>query len=130
MKGHCLCGAITFEAEGTPVSTLHCYCESCRRATSSPVTTFLTVKRAALTFAGNAPGVYVSSPGVERWFCETCGSPLGYVNEKDPKDFDLYAASLDDPASVKPEFHVYDAERLPWIALSDTLPRHSHGSDA
>lgn len=66
--GKCLCGAIRFAFTGQPKAALHCYCESCRRSTSSPVTTFVTVHQANLTFSGDAPGIYRSSPGVQRFF--------------------------------------------------------------
>lgn len=128
--GRCLCGATRFSFSGQPSAVLHCHCESCRRATSSPVTTFLTVTRAGLEFEGDAPGIYSSTAGVERFFCRSCGSPMGYANAKYPDDFDVYAATLDDPTFVEPQFHAHHAERLPWIELTDTLPRHPHGSDA
>jgi hypothetical protein len=130
MTGRCLCGATQYVYRGEPSAVLHCHCESCRRATSSPVTTFLTVARADLTFNGDELGVYSSTPEVERYFCRSCGSPMGYANAGTPDEFDLYAATLDDPASVEPQFHAHHAERLAWIELTDTLPRHPHGSDA
>ena len=126
--GRCLCGNVRYSFEGEASAVLHCYCESCRRATSSPVTTFLTVARNAINFTGEELGVYASSPGVERYFCRTCGSPMGYANAKVPHEFDLYAASLDNPSAVMPDFHVYHSERLPWIKLDDALPRHDNGT--
>lgn len=53
---------------------------------------------------------------------------MGYQSDHEDGDFDLYAASLDNPETVVPEFHAHDGERLPWIALADTLPRHTKGS--
>ena len=48
--GRCLCGAIQYEYEGEPLEVAHCHCESCRRQTSSPIATFVTVTKAALRF--------------------------------------------------------------------------------
>ena len=123
--GHCLCRAVQFEFEGDPVATFHCQCETCRRATSSPMTTWLTVAKAGFRFIKGAPAYYGSSPGVRRGFCTTCGSPLSYENDKMPKEIDLYAAALNDPTAVAPTRHVFAREQLPWFEVHDTLPRYA-----
>ena len=56
--GRCLCGAIRYEYYGEPTLITHCHCESCRRQTSSPMTTFIIVPKAALRFTpGKAKGI-------------------------------------------------------------------------
>ncbi len=122
--GRCLCGNIRFEYSGPELWRGHCHCESCRRATSSPFTTWFGVKRDACRFTGAEPGVYRSSPGVRRLFCSTCGTPMACESERWPGEIHLYAASLDDPTGFAPQFHVYVSEKLPWIELADDLPRY------
>src|SRR3954468_7162211 len=95
--GHCLCRAISFAYEGEPRWTLNCHCESCRRATSSPMTTWITVPRDAFRFTGGEPSYYTSSPGVRRGFCARCGSPLTYENERRPAAGDLLGGALAEP---------------------------------
>ena len=70
MTCRCLCGAIQFEFAGEAVETTHCHCESCRRQTSSPVATFVTVYDSALRITRGQPNEYASSPGVRRSFCD------------------------------------------------------------
>ena len=82
--GRCLCGAIQFEFAGEAVGTGHCHCESCRRQTSSPVATFVTVHNSALRVTRGQPNEYASSPDVRRSFCGTCGSPIAYRSERHP----------------------------------------------
>ena len=126
--GHCLCGAVTFTYEGEENWRAHCHCESCRRQTSSPFTTFVGVPHGAWRFTGEEPKVYVSSPGVRRLFCGTCGAPVAYQADKFPDEIHFYAVSLDDPSTIEPECHVHADERLSWIHLNDGLPTHPHGS--
>jgi hypothetical protein len=113
--GHCLCGAVSFRYHGAPNWVLHCHCESCRRATASPMTTFVSVPDARLGWSGADPAVFVSSPGVTRGFCATCGSPVYYRNATLPGETHLYAALLDDPGTVMPEGHDFLEERIPWM---------------
>ena len=124
LTGRCLCGAVTFAVDGAPLKVVHCHCESCRRATSSPITTFVIVKRADVRYTRGAPATYASSPGVQRSFCGSCGSPLAYESAQRADMVDLYACSLSDPAAIVPEAHVHIDEQLPWLETHDDLPRH------
>jgi hypothetical protein len=81
-SGRCLCGAVRFAYDGTENWRAHCHCESCRRATASPMTTFLGVSDGRWRWTGAEPAAYVSSPGVTRSFCATCGSPVGFRAER------------------------------------------------
>jgi len=128
LTGHCLCRAVEFSVSGAPSEIVHCHCESCRRATSSPMTTFLIVQKSGFQYTRGAPRVYESSAGVRRSFCGACGSPLAYETDRRPDDIDLYVCSLDDPSAFAPEAHVHVAEQLPWFEILDQLPRHELGS--
>ncbi|HXV24920.1 MAG TPA: GFA family protein [Alphaproteobacteria bacterium] len=123
-RGRCLCGEVRFEYEGPENWRGHCHCDSCRRNTSSPFTTFFGVPRAAFRFTGTPPRVYHSSPGVRRLFCAHCGTPMAYENDRDKEEIHLYAACLEDSKKFSPQFHVYWAEKVPWIELSDHLPKY------
>lgn len=127
-RGRCLCGAVTFDYEGPENWRGYCHCESCRRNTSSPVTTFFGVPRDACRFGGDTLAVYQSSPGVRRSFCRRCGTPMAYETDKLPDEIHFYAASLEAPANFTPDFHVFYSERLPWFEVADDLPRHPRGS--
>jgi hypothetical protein len=128
VEGHCLCRSIVFEYDAEPNWTFYCHCESCRRATSSPITTWISVPRAAFRFKQGAPRYFNSSPGVRRGFCATCGSPLTYEGEGIPEEVHVYAVALADPSCVIPERHVFVEEQLPWLETADELPRFAQTS--
>jgi hypothetical protein len=127
VSGRCLCGDIRYEYWGEPNVTLYCHCESCRRHTSSPITTFVCVANDRFRHTRGMPAVYASSPGVRRMHCGRCGSPIAYESDRHPDQIDLYAASLDDPAAARPTCHIYVAEQLPWLETADPLPRYARG---
>lgn len=124
-RGHCLCGSISFAYRGEPLWVAYCHCESCRRGTASPVTTFVGVASDGFRWTQGAPTLFESSPGVRRRFCGRCGTPLAYEADRYPGEVHLYAATLDDPEAVRPTGHVHTAERIAWFEVHDDLPRYA-----
>ena len=101
-SGGCLCGAVRFVANGKPLWSAHCYCESCRRATSAALATYAGYPRDQVVFTKQQPATYQSSPGVTRSFCATCGTPMSYESKRWPGEIHLFLCSFDDPVSITP----------------------------
>jgi hypothetical protein len=122
LSGHCLCGGVRYRTSRF-LRAGHCHCESCRRATSSPLTTFFTVLREGTEFGGESLRHYASSPGVRRGFCGTCGSPMSFETEERPEEIDFFVASLSDGLSVPVGEHWHWEERVDWLTVADDLPK-------
>ncbi len=114
VTGHCLCGASVFELTGPHNWVGHCHCESCRRATASPVTTFIGHPDGAWRWLSGEPTPFRSSAGITRGFCGTCGSPLFFASERIPGETHFYAALLDNPETVTPDEVSFAEEALTW----------------
>lgn len=123
LRGRCLCGDNRYEITGKPLWVAHCHCESCRRATSAAVATWIGLHKESFRHIKGEMRHFNSSPGVQRSFCPRCGSPLIYVGEKWPDEVHVLAATLDDPNQVQPRAHVNTAEEISWADLHDDLPR-------
>ena len=122
--GRCLCGAVRYEfAPDAVLRQDFCHCESCRRATASPVTAFVMVREDDFRWTAEAPRTYPSSAGVTRGFCATCGTSMSYQNVEQPGEMHLYSATLDGPETASPEAHAFWSERLPWLHVTDDLPK-------
>ena len=76
------------------------------------------------------PKVFASSPGVERTFCPTCGSPLTFKSKRWSGELHILAAGLDEPERITPTAHVHCDEMLSWMEPGDGLSRHALASDA
>ena len=129
--GGCLCGAVRFAFEGTPLWVAHCHCRSCRRNTGAAVATFVGVRRDQFVYTKGMPIGYASSPGVRRSFCGACGTPLVYEAARCAEEIHFNIGAMDGPARFAPTVHVHVAERLPWLHIADDLPRYAaSGRDA
>lgn len=129
ITGRCLCGATTYRADAPPLWQMHCHCESCRRATGAGFASYLGLPDTALRWTGRPPAIFTSSPGTERLFCPTCGTPLAYRAHRFPGEIHIHAGTLDHPGTYRPTAHVHAAERQPWADIHDHLPRHGAQDD-
>ncbi|MDA5095434.1 GFA family protein [Aliiroseovarius sp. KMU-50] len=124
ITGRCLCGQVGFAFQGTPFIQVICHCDSCRRAAGAATVGFLGLKDGQWRWTGRPPSTFRSSPGVQRHFCPTCGSALGFQGETYPGQFYAHATALSDPSLFVPTAHVHHDEILAWAPPADNLPRH------
>jgi hypothetical protein len=122
-KGHCLCKNIEYEFDGAPKWVMHCHCQSCRRAVSSAVATYVGVDIGQFRYLKGEPSIYESSPGVKRYFCPTCGSPMAYAGSRWPREVHLFHGTLANPAQWPPTGHAHVEEQVTWFDVHDELPR-------
>lgn len=118
--GGCFCGAVRYTLEGEPTYVGNCHCRSCQHAIGAGIVTWRGVKPENFSVAEGEVTYCETSPGVYRGFCERCGSSLTYHGD-DWDEIGITAASLDDPAVVKPESNVYLDHRQPWIEIDNSL---------
>ena len=122
-KGRCLCGAVCFEVDAPVKSVVNCHCESCRRQCSAPMTTYIGIEDGRWKWTGKVPKTYHSSPGVERTFCDNCGSPISFRSQNMSGVMHFYAAAMEEPEKFEPKLHVAIEEKLHWLKISDDLPK-------
>jgi hypothetical protein len=126
--GGCLCGAVRYAAAGEAHNLCYCHCESCRRATGAAYAAWATFERARFRITSGELREYRSSARVLRGFCAACGSSLTYRSEARPAEIDLTLVTLDAPARLVPQMHVWVGDKLPWVALGDGLPQYPGGA--
>lgn len=123
-EGGCLCGSTRFRVSGVAKNACYCHCRSCRLASGAPCVAWVTFPANQFRALKGRLSQYSSSPGVVRGFCATCGTSVTYAHEGRPAELDVALATLDDPASLQPEFHVWVSHKPSWVRLNDDLPQH------
>jgi hypothetical protein len=122
LDGGCLCGGVRNRISAAPRSADYCHCRMCRRAAGAPLVARLTAANSAFAWTRGEPAVHRSSPAAERLFCRACGSQLALRDE--PDYLDVAIASLEDPAAVRPRYHIWTSSRIAWFDIADDLPRY------
>lgn len=87
------------------------------------MTTYIGVQDGDWKWTGVMPKIYNSSLGVERTFCDNCGSPISFRSQKMSGVMHLYAAAMEEPEKFEPKLHVSIEEKLPWLNIGDDLPK-------
>ena len=122
--GRCLCKAVRFRVIGAVRNLCYCHCESCRRAVGATPVAWGTVDRTNFEITQGELSVVNSSKDIERGFCSNCGTTLTYRNMLRGDEIDFTLASLEDPAALQPQAHLWVQDKLPWVKINDGLPQY------
>jgi hypothetical protein len=122
--GGCLCGALRYEARGTPSYAGHCYCVDCQKVSGSGFVPFIGFSSAAVHFTG-ATRAFTSKAAnggdAVRNFCALCGSLVFGGLQGEFTSFTIYAGSLDDRSSFRPRVAIFARDRPPWALIPPSL---------
>ena len=131
VRGHCLCGLISFEYTGIAGPANYCHCEDCRRHTGSAFNIGVRFDVSGFHLDGGIPCGYTtrseSGNDVTRYFCPRCGSPVYTSSPAHPEYVYVKAGLIDDQDIVKPTHHIWCASSAPWCQITDDLPRYQKG---
>ena len=124
--GSCLCGGVRFTLLGTLEPIQVCHCGACRRAQGSAFAANIPVADEAFVLESGEDllQVYESSPGKDRVFCRTCGSPIFSRTTAVPGVKRIRTGLLAGPVASRPAFHAFVEDAADWWTISDDLPRY------
>ena len=123
ITGRCYCGGITLSAREAPQTVAYCHCADCRRITGAPVAAFVAFEESAVQVSPAWPASRSFAPGVTRWSCPDCGSPLAAAFDYLPGQLYIPLGLIDQADRLPPELHAHDVCRLPWLQIADDIPR-------
>ena len=124
-EGGCACGEVRYRLTSEPLIVHCCHCLNCQRQTGSAfvVNVLIEADRVEL-LAGEPEPVDVprgKSSTQRIWRCPSCRIAV-YSRYTSAKLRFVRAGTLDDPASVEPDVHIYTRSKMPWVSLPDGVP--------
>ncbi|WP_415718582.1 GFA family protein [Maridesulfovibrio sp.] len=121
-KGSCLCGKVAFEVEGDFENFYLCHCERCRKDSGSAHAANLFSSSADLRWLSGEEYVRVFDlEGHIKSFCSNCGSALPNL-QMNQTLLVVPAGSLDSDVPIRPDGHIFHANRANWDAGLENIP--------
>lgn len=122
--GNCLCGQVSYKAEGEPMFQANCHCTDCRKATGASFATLVFLKEDHVTISGELKSFEHSAASgnqMIKQFCPICGSQMFSISESRAGWIGLRAGQIREVENINPQFNVYAGSRLPCTVLDDNL---------
>ena len=127
-SGSCLCGAVTYQADGEIQRIINCHCLDCQQATGSVHTTLVFVPEAAVKIKGY-PSSYThladSGSTMVKRFCSSCGTPLFSMNSRRQGVIGIRAGSISQKHIVEPQMNIFCDSAATSTPMDDKLPKHA-----
>ena len=124
-EGGCACEAVRYRLTSEPLFVHCCHCLNCQRQTGSAFVVNILIEADRVDVPAGVPAV-VDVPrdvgGTQRISrCPDCQVAV-FSEYTRPEVRFVRAGTLDDPASVAPDVHIFTRSKLPWVALPDSVP--------
>lgn len=126
--GQCYCGAVSLRFASRPETVAICHCLDCRRLTGAALPAFAAFSSENVTITPDQGAGFEKTPGVRRWFCKDCGSPLAATFDYLPGQIYVPVGVLDFAPDLMPAIHCHAEKMLPWLHDLDGLPRHEQSA--
>jgi hypothetical protein len=131
VSGGCLCGAVRYDCDESPMMQGACHCRDCQRQTGSAFATIVIFKKSTMEISGAGYTVFAhkgeSGEEVRRGFCNKCGSSVLAEYDVTPDFVVVMAGTLDDPSLIKPAWNIYTAGKQAWVELSPHMKQFEGG---
>jgi hypothetical protein len=117
LTGGCLCGAVRYKVTADMIFSGKCYCEDCRKTSSSGHGSVYAVPEQSVSITGKLTE-YKKKGGsgqpITRRFCPVCGSRISATPEVMPGVMLITASTLDDPSQFTSQMSIYTSRAPAW----------------
>jgi len=123
--GGCSCGAVRYRLASAPMFVHCCHCLNCQRQTGSAFVINLLIEGDRVELlAGEPQAIDVPRDDGSKqriYRCPECQIAL-FSEYGGPAVRFVRAGTLDDPADVTPDVHIYTRSKVGWVTLPDSAP--------
>jgi hypothetical protein len=124
-EGGCSCGSVRYRLASEPLFVHCCHCLNCQRQTGSAFVINLLIEADRVELlAGEPQAVDVprDDGSTQRIYrCPTCQVAV-FSEYGRPQVRFVRGGTLDRPAEITPDVHIFTKSKLPWITLPESTP--------
>ena len=126
LRGRCGCGAVQYRLQSRPMFVHCCHCRDCQRQTGSAFVLNALIETDRVTQESGeleALTMPTHSGRPHRIFrCTTCQTAMWSEYGGVAALRFVRVGTLEEPAALPPDVHIYTRSKLPWIALPAGVP--------
>ena len=123
-EGGCACGETRYRLSSEPLFVHCCHCLNCQLQTGSAFVINVLIETDRVEVRAGEPELVPVPRGTKKqkiWRCPACRIAL-YSEYTTPRLRFVRAGTLDDPAAVAPDVHIYTRSKRPWVVLPESVP--------
>jgi len=125
-KGGCACGQVRYQLNSAPLFVHCCHCKDCQRQTGTAFVLNALIETDRVDVLSGQTALYGmptdSGRSHEVARCASCGTAVWSHYGGLKKLMFVRVGTLDEPAALPPDVHIYTRSKLPWIALPPGVP--------
>ncbi len=118
VHGACHCGAIEYEADVDPASTMICHCSDCQTLSGAPFRASVVAPAEHFVLKRGTPNIYVKTAesGNKRaqGFCGTCGTAIYSAMVENTPAYFLRVGPLRERAQLPPQKQIWCQSAQGW----------------
>jgi hypothetical protein len=124
----CVCGNLSFICSGNPIRSSVCHCFACQRRTGSAFGVQARFEESKVTVHGDyqtyeRTGAEVSL--ITYKFCGTCGTTVGWLNDKLVGYVAVAVGCFADPSFATPTVSIYEDRMHNWLQIPGDVERYA-----
>ena len=134
LEGACSCGAMRYRLAGAPMFVHCCHCRDCQRQTGSAfaINALIETDRIEMISGQPAPIAVPTDSGrphdIHR--CPACQTAMWSDYGRRLVLRFVRVGTLDEPAALPPDVHIYTRSKLSWVELPKAVPAFEAYYDA
>jgi hypothetical protein len=126
LDGGCACGSVRYRLTSAPMFVHCCHCRDCQRQTGSAFVINALIETDRVTVLSSEPKALAvptdSGKPHEIYRCPECQTAVWSTYGGHSVLRFVRVGTLDNPAALPPDVHIYVRSKLPWVALPATTP--------
>jgi len=126
LDGGCSCGAVRYRMTSDPLFVHACHCLDCQRQTGSAFVLNALIETNRLVLQAGEPRRYEMPTDSGRphgiYRCVSCGVAVWSEYGGLAALRFVRVGTLDRPAALAPDVHIYTRSKQPWVALPADVP--------
>ena len=126
-EGRCSCGEVRFRMGSAPLIVHACHCTECQRLSGGAfaINALIEADRVEIQSGAPEPVAVLGTSGKPQsiYRCPRCRVALWshYPGGGEKLSF-VRVGTLDEPARLAPDIHIYTSTKLPWLKLPPDVP--------